>query len=686
MKTIPLSGVRTLIAVVYISIGWIFWCADNTFGGDQAPPANLSPGLQEVAKLSQAKMGDDVILAYIKNSGASYTLSADDILYLKDQGVSQNVISALLQTKPDSASPGNNPAPQPEMSAGPPALDSVSSNPTSANLAGASPTVGPSTTDLNRGLIAYYPLDGNANDASGNGLNGTLQNSPAFIAGPFGQAIHLVGKGGGGTAGQHVTIPPIDFSGMVDFTISLWANIEGDSSGTKSGEALISYGGDCPDRTHVVKIWYVGYPYTLEFHVGTADIDVPMNYWNQWHRYSMVYSNGVVTAYLDGQIVGTANGSVASVPGTAGMGIHWWCNNPVGVSTRFIGSLSDVRIYNRALSPGEVAQLVQLDVTTPPRPLTPVVSPIESAPPPPAPVVAPVPAPAMNFTYFHDQLAPFGTWVEVPGYGTCWYPQSVIAQNPDWRPYYDSGRWVQTENGLFWQSDYNWGDIPFHYGRWIRDPRYGWLWVPDYTWGPAWVCWRQAEADGYIGWAPLPYGAVWVDGGWRIHNRAVVDVGFDFGLGEDFFVFVSYDHFHEEFPHRLRGHYGEYVFHVPRERVHEFYGRAVVRNDFRSDEHGRFVNGGIGRERLERIAQATHHPMEQAHFEERHPVGDRNQLVARRTEEARQQAGQGHEQSDKPRGQPPASVSKVYRPPVEKPIPAGTSTPPPKNTGTHSGK
>jgi hypothetical protein len=310
-------------------------------------------------------------------------------------------------------------------------------------------------------------------------------------------------------------------------------------------------------------------------------------------------------------------------------------------------------------------------------------------PPPPSPVASvPVvaPAPQINFTYFHDQLAPFGTWVELPGYGPCWYPEKVIAANPDWRPYYDSGRWVQTENGLFWQSDYNWGDIPFHYGRWIRDPRYGWLWVPDYTWGPAWVCWRQAEADGYIGWAPLPYGAVWVDGGWRFHDRAIVDVGFDFGLGEDFFVFVGYDHFHEGFPHRLRGHYGEYAFHVPRERVHEFYGRAVIRNDFRSDEHGRFVNGGIGRERLERIAQVTHHQMEQAHFQERHPVGDRERLAAERTEQVRNQDGQGHEQSRKPDGQPPASVSKVYRPPVEKPIPAGTSTPPPKNTGTHSGK
>src|SRR5258708_6095602 len=143
------------------------------------------------------------------------------------------------------------------------------------------------------------------------------------------------------------------------------------------------------------------------------------------------------------------------------------------------------------------------------------------------------------------------------------------------------------------------GRYPFHYGRWIREPRFGWLWVPDLTWGPAWVCWRHAETDGYIGWAPLPYGAVWVGGGWRYHNRAVVEVGFDFGLGEDFFVFVGHDHFHDHyFRYRSRV---EYPFHVHREIVHGFYGRTVLRNEFRRNEHGRFVNEGLGRARIERV-------------------------------------------------------------------------------------
>jgi hypothetical protein len=149
-----------------------------------------------------------------------------------------------------------------------------------------------------------------------------------------------------------------------------------------------------------------------------------------------------------------------------------------------------------------------------------------------------------------------------------------------------------------------------------------------------------------------------------------VGIDFDFGLGESCFVFVGYDHFHEGF-FRMRGH--EWPYHIGRERLHGFYGRSIIRNDFRKDEHGTFVNNGIGRERLEHIAQATHHPLEKASFEERHPVGDRKALEVTRSHQIGQQfakpGGQVHGQPGKPGGQSPspASVNKVFRPPTPAP-------------------
>jgi hypothetical protein len=239
----------------------------------------------------------------------------------------------------------------------------------------------------------------------------------------------------------------------------------------------------------------------------------------------------------------------------------------------------------------------------------------------------------VNFQYFHDQLSPYGTWVDVGGQ-MYWRPDGALAANPDWRPYYDMGRWVQTDNGLFWQSDYTWGDIPFHYGRWVLDPERGWLWAPDYTWGPAWVFWRHDEVGASIGWAPLPVGAVFVEGGFR-YRGVVVGADFDFGMGEGCFVFIGYDHFH--------------AFHIGRDHIHEFYGRSVVRNEFRRDEHGRFVNNGIGRDRVEHLTHVEH-----SNFEERHPVGDRDRVSA-----------PAHAEPGKP-GEPQAAApaSKVFRPPT----------------------
>jgi hypothetical protein len=100
MKQRRLSGPRVKFSVALAGAAFAWVCWNN--GGicrAQTPPANLSPGLQEVIKLTQAHMADEVIVAYIKNSGASYSLSANDILYLNSQGVSQPVISTLLQTK-----------------------------------------------------------------------------------------------------------------------------------------------------------------------------------------------------------------------------------------------------------------------------------------------------------------------------------------------------------------------------------------------------------------------------------------------------------------------------------------------------------------------------------------------------------------------------------------------------------
>lgn len=62
----------------------------------QAAP-QLSYGAANVLKLSQAKIGDETIIAYVQKSGEGYSgLGASEIIYLHEQGVSSQVVTTML--------------------------------------------------------------------------------------------------------------------------------------------------------------------------------------------------------------------------------------------------------------------------------------------------------------------------------------------------------------------------------------------------------------------------------------------------------------------------------------------------------------------------------------------------------------------------------------------------------------
>jgi len=56
----------------------------------------LSYGVAEVVQLAHANVSEDIIVNYVQNSGNGYGLDANQILYLKQQGVSDRVVNAML--------------------------------------------------------------------------------------------------------------------------------------------------------------------------------------------------------------------------------------------------------------------------------------------------------------------------------------------------------------------------------------------------------------------------------------------------------------------------------------------------------------------------------------------------------------------------------------------------------------
>jgi hypothetical protein len=216
--------------------------------------------------------------------------------------------------------------------------------------------------EISSGLIAHYKLDGNALDSSGAAKHGTIMNTPYFADGPVGQSIHLQGRNHTGSAGDHVRLPYFNFSTYSAFSIALWVKWDADA-GIGHGEGFFSAGCHCGSGLVGIGAYGESPNYNISFTTGTKGGDTrwQSSYWSKWKHLALVYQAGVVRGYVDGVLM--VNSNVGTVVGqgntNVGMGIHWWSGSP-DVSTRFIGSLDDVRLYNRALTSTDIGQLYAL--------------------------------------------------------------------------------------------------------------------------------------------------------------------------------------------------------------------------------------------------------------------------------------------------------------------------------------
>lgn len=117
-------------------------------------------------------------------------------------------------------------------------------------------------------------------------------------------------------------------------------------------------------------------------------------------------------------------------------------------------------------------------------------------------------------TAFRSDLDPYGRWVDDSKYGRVWVPDGGVVGS-DFAPYVSRGRWaLDVNNEWVWESEYPFGAVVFHYGRWVWIDGLGWSWVPGRRYAPAWVVWRVPTGDyAYVGWAPAPPTFVWYSTG-----------------------------------------------------------------------------------------------------------------------------------------------------------------------------
>jgi len=203
----------------------------------------------------------------------------------------------------------------------------------------------PAQSFLTDGLIAYYPLAGNANDASGNGYNGTPSGT-TLTNNHFGESNSALWFNGA-TASISCSIPIIP-TGTAPRTVALWAKALPNAT---HGANLVWWGS--PQNYEGFGILNNSSPFTwqAESYGGGDDVNSGVVVDGNWHHVVTSYDGTNLSISLDGilrardsRLLGTPSSDVLIGDGPT-------------PNTFFTGAIDSVRIYNRALSSGEVFAL-----------------------------------------------------------------------------------------------------------------------------------------------------------------------------------------------------------------------------------------------------------------------------------------------------------------------------------------
>ncbi len=217
---------------------------------------------------------------------------------------------------------------------------------------------------LTNGLVAYYPFCGNANDASGSNNNGTV-NGATLTADRFGNANSAYSFDG---TSNYIRCVNAGVTGSNSRSVAFWIKTNSTSPGS-----IISYGNsDSSSQDFRVILHGLGISCGANTDMACTitgsgrGIQYASN--NTWDFFTIVYDNtlstnllnvkiyknGILaTSYCDENITNSLN-TGSTNPLTIGC-YHWLSYS--GNKQYFSGTLDDIGLWNRALTPDEVLTL-----------------------------------------------------------------------------------------------------------------------------------------------------------------------------------------------------------------------------------------------------------------------------------------------------------------------------------------
>ena|GEM_PF-970773 len=216
-------------------------------------------------------------------------------------------------------------------------------------------------------LVGYWPLDGDARDASSYGNHGTIHGSVTSTTDRFGTPDSAMLFAG--ASGDYVDVGnPPEFQITGAMTLTAWVYLDSTSPlhGARNARiiAKMAGGGSRSWSSGIEKnVAGVPYPGTIQVSSNGSDViglhddsSLPLN---QWVHYAGVYTPGTsLQVYLDGELSDIrTDGIPASQYSNNGYSVLIG-NRPACGDCGWYGSLDEVRLYNEALSQTEIMAIM----------------------------------------------------------------------------------------------------------------------------------------------------------------------------------------------------------------------------------------------------------------------------------------------------------------------------------------
>jgi D-alanyl-D-alanine carboxypeptidase len=211
------------------------------------------------------------------------------------------------------------------------------------------------TLNLDSGLVAYYPFNGNANNAAGKTGHGQLIRDVSFINDRFKKPNSAVYFGGDSSyivfQEAEVDLP----MGNDPRSFSLWIK----SGKIETVDYLLCYGTE--QTAQMCHFDIVHDRPRLQFgYMGFSLMGQSIVTDNHWHHIVCVFDGLYARIYVDGKwdnecIPGKTIEQVNTIPNETG--IWTMAIQQTLLWDTYIGSMDDIRIYNRALSEEEIYAL-----------------------------------------------------------------------------------------------------------------------------------------------------------------------------------------------------------------------------------------------------------------------------------------------------------------------------------------